>query len=283
MNNIYEKLIFDMQLSGMSEVTQKKYAYHIKKFEEYCNKPIEETDINNVREFLHYLRNDRELSIGTVNDYHTGIKFAFCVTLEKPWNDRKVPRLRGYKTLPVILSKQEVKALLNAIENIKHKAILSTVYSSGLRVSEACRLKVKDIDSKTMQIFIRKSKYNKDRYTILSKTNLLLLRKYWISGVKSREWLFPGLNPEFHIAPESVRSVLKSACKKAGIKKEPTIHTLRHCFATHMLESGMNICVIQKLLGHACINSTARYLHIARPDAFGAVSPLDIPEDNNEC
>lgn len=282
MGNIQEKILFEMKLYGMSEITQRNYCRHIKKFEGYCNKAIEETDINNVREYLHYLRENKKLSIGTVNDYRTGIKFAFTITLEKAWNDRKVPRLRGYRTLPVVLSKQEVKGLLEAIENIKHRAILSTVYSSGLRVSEVCRLKVQDIDSKNMQIFVRKGKYNKDRYTILSKKNLLLLREYWRRRDKPKEWLFPGQNQGTHISPESVRAVLKCACIKAGIKKDVTVHTLRHCFSTHMLEDGVNICVIQKLLGHASINSTTRYLHIVRQDAFGVVSPLDRLEDYNE-
>ena len=124
MENIFEKLLFDMQLCGMSTVTQKNYVYHIRKFQEYCNKPVEETDAKNVREFLHYLREERKLGIGTVNYYHTCLKFIFQVTLEKPWNDRKIPRLRGYRVLPVVLSAEEIRNLLNAVENIKHKAIL---------------------------------------------------------------------------------------------------------------------------------------------------------------
>jgi len=279
MENIFEKLLFDMQLCGMSTVTQKNYVYHIRKFQEYCNKPIEETDAKNVRKFLHYLREERKLSIGTVNYYHTCLKFIFQVTLEKPWNDRKIPRLRGYRVLPVVLSTEEVRNLLNAVENIKHKAILSTVYSSGLRVSEVCRLKIKDIDSKNMQIFVRDGKGHKDRYTILSKANLLLLRNYWKSCGQPKEWLFPGNKPGFYISPESVRAILRSACEKAKITKAVTVHTLRHCFSTHMLENNTNIFVIQKLLGHASISSTCRYLHLVRPDAFGIVSPLDILED----
>lgn len=279
MENIFEKLLFDMQLCGMSTVTQKNYVYHIRKFQEYCNKPVEETDAKNVREFLHYLREERKLGIGTVNYYHTCLKFIFQVTLEKPWNDRKIPRLRGYRVLPVVLSAEEIRNLLNAVENIKHKAILSTVYSSGLRVSEVCRLKVKDIDSKNMQIFVRAGKGHKDRYTILSKANLLLLRNYWKSCGQPKEWLFPGNKLGVSISPESVRAILKSACEKAGITKSVTVHTLRHCFSTHMLENNTNIFVIQKLLGHASINSTCRYLHLVRPDAFGIVSPLDILED----
>lgn len=279
MENKYERLLFDMQLCGMSNITQKNYVYHIRRFEEYCNKSVEETDENNVREFLHYLRENKKLSIGTVNYYHTCIKFIFQMTLEKPWNDRKMPRLKGYRSLPVVLSTEEVKKLLDSIDNIKHKTILTTVYSSGLRISEVCRLTIRDIDSKNMQIFIRAGKGNRDRYTILSKSNLILLRNYWKNHGQPREWLFPGATSGSHISPESVRAVLKSACQKGKIKKDVTVHTLRHCFATHMLENGINIFAIQKLLGHASISSTCRYLHILRPDAFGIVSPFDILED----
>lgn len=282
MGNVYNRLLFDMQLCGLSIVSQKNYVYHIRKFEEYCNKPIEETDTNNVREFLHFLREDKKLSIGTVNYYHTCIKFMFQMTLEKPWNDRKVPRLKGYKALPVVLSAEEVKQILDAVDNLKHKAILSTVYSAGLRVSEVCRLKVKDIDSKNMQIFVRQSKGNKDRYTILSSKNLSLLRDYWKSCGHPRVWLFPGEKPEYHISPESVRAILKSACQKAGITKDVTVHTLRHCFSTHMLENGTSIFAIQKLLGHASLSSTCRYFHLVRPDVFGIRSPLDILEGRDE-
>ena len=280
---VYEKLLFDMQLCGMSMVTQKNYAYHARKFAEYCDKPIQEADLSDVREFLHYLRNQRKLNIGTVNYYHTCLKFLFQMTLEKPWNDWKVPRLRGYMALPAVLSRGEVHKLLDTVENLKHKAILTTVYSGGLRVGEVCRLKVSDIDSKNMQIFIRGAKGNKDRFTILSKKNLLVLRKYRKSCGHPKEWLFPGDKPGSHITPESVRAFLKSACQTAGITKDVTVHTLRHCFATHMLEAGVNIFNIKVLLGHSSINSTCRYLHMVRPDAFNIKSPLDVLDGDDDA
>lgn len=138
--------------------------------------------------------------------------------------------------------------------------------------------KVGDIDSKNMQIFIREAKGNKDRYTILSRENLMVLREYWKSCGQPKEWLFPGDKPGFHITPASVRAFLKSACQAAGITKDVTVHTLRHCFATHMLEAGVNIFAIKVLLGHASINSICRYLHMVRPDAFDIKSPLDLLE-----
>ena len=281
--NIIEKLKFDMQLCGLSETTQKNYEYHVKKFVIFYNKPIEEVILDDVRIYLHYLRNDRKLGIGTVNYFHTCIKFLFQVTLEKTWNDWRVPKLKGYKTVPVILSRDEVKRLIIAIDNLKHKAIISTIYSAGLRVSEACRLKVTDINSNNMQIFVRQAKGNKDRYTILSNRNLSVLREYWQQCGKPKEYLFPGKSGDAPLTTSTVREALKTACEKAGIFKKLTVHTLRHCFATHLLESGVNIFVIKVLLGHASISSTCRYLHLVRMDAFDIKSPFDILDGDDNA
>jgi integrase/recombinase XerD len=281
--DIFKKLLFDMQLCGMSEITQKNYEYHVRKFAMFSEKPLEEANLEDVRVFLHHLRNNKKLGIGTVNYFHTCIKFLFQVTLEKVWNDWRVPKLRGYKTVPVILSRDEVKRLIATIDNLKYKAIISCVYSAGLRVSEACRLKVKDIDSNNMQIFVRQSKGNKDRYTMLSKTNLSVLREYWQQCGKPKEYLFPGQNGDAPLTAASVRQVLKDACHKAGISKKVTVHTLRHCFATHLLEAGTNIFAIKVLLGHASISSTCRYLHLVRMDAFEIKSPLDILDGDDDA
>lgn len=168
------------------------------------------------------------------------------------------------------------------MENLKHKAILSTIYGSGLRVSEVCELKVSDIRSETMQIFVRGGKGRKDRYTVLSNSNLLLLRKYWKECGKPKDWLFPGGKEEEPITPQSVRNVLKKACEKVGMPKSITPHVFRHCFATHLLEAGTDIFTIKVLLGHSSISSTMRYLHMVRPEAFGIKSPLDTLEPEDE-
>jgi integrase/recombinase XerD len=279
--NVFEKLKFDMNLCGMSEVTQKNYTYHVVKFAEFINKPVEDAELDDVRNYLYYLKNEKKLGIGTVNYYHTCIKYLFQITLEKEWNDKKVPRLRGYKTLPVVLSKKEVKKILESTDNLKYKAILSTIYSSGLRISELLRLKVKDIDSGNMQIFIRKSKGNKDRYTTLSKTNLQLLRTYWQRCGKPNDYLFPGQRENTPLTPSSIRQNLKQSILKTGISKKITVHTFRHAFATHLLEAGVNIFAIKVLLGHSSISSTCRYLHLVRMDAFEIKNPLDVLEDAN--
>jgi integrase/recombinase XerD len=281
--DVLEKLLFDLELCGFSKVSQKNYLYHVGQFAKNCNKPLQDTDVNDVRRFLHYLRRSKKLTAGTVNYYHTCIKFLYEVTLEKSWNDKKIPRLREYKPLPGILTREEINKLLDAAVNLKHKAILATVYGGGLRISEVVRLKVTDIDSKTMQIFIREGKGNKDRRTLLSEKNLMILREYWKNCGKPMDWLFPGEKPGTHITVTAIRDFLKRVCKVAQITKPVTIHLLRHCFATHLLESGVNLLIIKVLLGHSSISSTLRYLHLVNQNAFNIKSPLDIPIGDDDA
>jgi integrase/recombinase XerD len=288
MEKIMEKLLFDMQLSGLSLITQKNYLYHVKRFEEYLNTSVEDSNVEDIRQFLHYLRQDKKLGIGSVNYFHTCLKYLYEITLGRPWDNRKIPRLKGYTTMPAILSRQEVKRLLDSVETMRYKAILSTVYAGGLRISEVCRLRVKDIDSKNMQIFIKSAKGNKDRYTILSNTNLEILREYWKTCGKPTDWMFPGDKEGCPITHESVRNVMRLSRAKAGISKAVTVHTLRHAFATHLLEQGEDISKIKILLGHSSLTSTCKYLHMVNQDYFKVKSPLDvmvnmdIPGLNNE-
>jgi site-specific recombinase XerD len=187
---------------------------------------------------------------------------------------RKIPRAKKEKKLPVVLSPTEVKSIFNSVDNFKHRVLLMTVYASGLRVSEAVNLKTTDIDSKNMQIHIRGGKGNKDRYCMLSKVNLDILRDYYLR-YKPKEWLFYGqtlLNP---LSVRTIERVFKLATEKAKIKKNATIHTLRHSFATHLLESGVDIYHIQQLMGHSNVRTTNMYIHLQRKDILNIVSPLD--------
>jgi integrase/recombinase XerD len=167
-----------------------------------------------------------------------------------------------------------VAKILSSIDNIKHRAILMLVYSAGLRVGEVVKLKPKDIDSKRMLIYIRGSKGRKDRYTILSESVLKILREYW-QQYKPQEWLFEGAKPEKHISIRTTQKIFEHACEKAGIKKEITIHTLRHSFATHLLESGADLRYIQELLGHKHIKTTEIYTHVSVKSIGKIRSPLD--------
>lgn len=275
MESTIQKLLFDMELRGMSLGTQKGYSICVKVFQRFYGKPAVELGENEIREFLHYLIVEKKLSLGSVNVYNGALKFLYEVTLQREWNDKNLPRLKHYRKLPAILSQQEVQSIFDATENLKHKCMLMTVYSSGLRVSEVTKLKLTDIDSKNMQIFIREGKGKKDRYTLLSQANLEMLREYW-KKYKPSEWLFDGQKEGSHISVRTVQKVLEHAKSKAGIKKAISVHTLRHCFATHLLEADTNMYYIKQLLGHACMQTTCRYLHLMRMDVLKVKSPLDF-------
>lgn len=275
MENAIEKMLIDMQLRGMSPGTQKGYVYHVKTFLKFYEKPATELGENEIRAFLIHLLEKKKLSSGTVNIYNCALKFFYENTLEREWNEKNLPRLKENKRLPAILSHQEVQSLFDATENLKHRCMLMTVYSSGLRVSEVTKLKLTDIDSKNMQIFIREGKGKKDRYTLLAQANLEVLREYW-KKYRPSNWLFEGHKKGTHITVRTVQKVLEHAKNKAGIKKSISVHTLRHCFATHLLEADTNLYHIKQLLGHTSLATTSRYLHLMRMDVLKVKSPLDF-------
>lgn len=275
MENVIQKMLIDMQLRGMSLGVQKGYTSRVKMFLKFYDRPIADLDENEVRVFLIYLVNKKKLSPGTVNIYNSALKFFYETTLQREWNQKNLPRLKEPKKLPAILSQQEVQSLFDATENLKHRCMLMTVYSSGLRVSEVAKLKITDIDSKNMQIFIREGKGKKDRYTLLSQTNLEVLREYW-KQYRPSDWLFEGHKNGTHITVRTVQKILQDAKNKAGIKKSICVHTLRHCFATHLLEADTNLYHIKQLLGHTSLQTTSRYIHLMRMDVLKVKSPLDF-------
>lgn len=229
-------------------------------------------------EFSRFLVTELKVSTLYQNSAINAIKFYF----EKVLGGRRklyfVERPRKEKALPVVCSEEEILQLLKSVENIKHRAILSTIYSSGLRISELINLKIKDIDSERMQIRVEQAKGKKDRYTILSKKLLLLLRSYFKVD-KPNHWLFEGAgstkeNP-VQYSVRSIQSILKAALEKTGIKKHVTVHTLRHSFATHLLENGTDLRYIQNLLGHESSKTTEIYTHVTTKGFNQIVSPLD--------
>jgi len=193
---------------------------------------------------------------------------------------KHIPRLKKRKFMPAVLSLSEVKSIFDSVNNLKHKAILMTIYSAGLRVSEAANLKISDIDSRNMQILIRQSKGFKDRYSLLSHSNLSILRNYW-KLFHPKVWLFPGVPDSKPISIRTIEQIFYDAKLKACISKKVSVHSLRHSFATHLLESGTNILHIQQLLGHENIQTTIKYVHLLRMDVLNVVSPLDILEVPN--
>jgi len=274
MSQLLEKMKMDLTLKGYSPNTQKTYLDNVSHFSKHVAKPPELLTEDDIRDYLFHSIAVRKLSSSFVNTAYSAIKFFFETTLGRDWNMKNIPRVKKAKKLPVILSKDEVKKLFDVTTNLKHKAILMTTYSAGLRVSEVCNLKVSDIDSSNMQIHIRGAKGNKDRYSLLGNSNLLILREYF-KLYRPSDWLFPN---ELTLAPLSTRTlqaVFRDARNRAGIIKDVSIHSLRHSFATHLLKSGVDLVYIQRLLGHTNIQTTSIYLHLTSKDILNVISPLD--------
>ena len=275
MSELREIMKMDMELRGYSPMTIKSYINHVSNFAKFYNKSPELLTEKEICDYLHYCIIKKKLSEGTVNYINSGLKFFYTKTLNRYWNSDKIARMKEPKKLPSVLSPEEVKSIFDVTDNLKHRAILMTVYSAGLRVSEVCNLKITDIDSKNMQILIREGKGKKDRYSLLSKANLEILREYW-KRYHPTEYLFSGKGRTDSISPRSVQKMLEKSIKKAKITKHATVHTLRHSFATHLLDAGTDICYIQRLLGHTRITTTTIYLHLRRMDLLNIKSPLDI-------
>ena len=248
-------------------------------------KPIEELNEMDIRNFIGRMVVEKRHTPGTINAYSAAIRFFFAVTLNRTMNYLQIPRMKTPKTLPTILTRDEVAELIAQSANLKHKALLLTAYGSGLRVSELVSLKTTDIDSASMRVVVRGGKGQKDRYTILSETSLLALRDYWrrYHPKSPAGYLFPGTKNIGHLTANAVACAIDTAHSKASIKKTISPHTLRHCFATHLLEDGYSLLQIKEMLGHSSIQSTTIYLHLANT-TLGVTSPADkLPEVFEDC
>lgn len=266
----------DILLRGLSKNTLESYTLNARIFLEYCNRPAEELNEYDIRKFLLYLINEKKASPGTVNNYSSAIRFLFAVTFNRTLNYLQIPRQKNRKTLPEVLTKEEVFSIIENCINLKHKAMLMVIYSSGLRVSEAAALKIQHIDSKNMRLFVDYGKGGKDRYTLLSETCLSVLREYWnkYRPKHPEGWLFLGTYNVSHITSRGIEWAFDKAAKRARITKNVSVHTLRHAFATHLLEDGATLLQIKELLGHSSIQSTTIYLHLANLTA-DIKNPLD--------
>jgi site-specific recombinase XerD len=211
-----------------------------------------------------------------VNQYLAAIRFFYIYVLKRKWNNFDIPSVKHKRKLPTILSQDEMVKIFNATTNIKHKTMLMGLYSCGLRKSELSRLRYQDIDSERMLIHVRDSKGGKDRYVILSDIFLSQLRKYWLETDDCKEHLlFPGGHPKKEFNPKSINEILYNALKKAGIHKKASIHTLRHSYATHLLEEGVSMRYIQALLGHSNITTTSVYTHVVDYRKANIGNPLE--------
>jgi len=274
MTKLRQRMIEEMQLRGMAPQTQVNYIGHVARFARFYQTSPEHLDLEDIRQFHLHLLNDRHLSAEAVNQSVSAIKFLYLRVLEMPWSDDHFPRAKRPQKLPVVLSPEEMSAFFDHIPSLRYRACLMTCYGAGLRVTEAVSLKVADIDSKRMLIRVRQGKGGKDRYAMLSERLLKVLRLWWRSA-RPQDYLFPGWRPGKHMSSESLQTACREAALRAGIAKRVTVHTLRHSFATHMLENGTDVRIIQALLGHARIDTTAHYTAVSTQLISHTLSPLE--------
>lgn len=277
MPTLREKMKHEMQLRGFSFGTQKKYLYEVIKLYEYYQLSPAKLSKEKIKEYLLYLISERKLASSTYNVAVHSLRFFYDVVLRRVVNYYDFPLAKGKKKLPDILSITEVTSLIKATTNIKQRTMLVLAYGAGLRSSEVACLKVTDIDSVRMQIHIRDGKGGKDRYVVLSPVMLSELRNYWRKSRKKTQsdWLFPGQSPDKSTTPASVATAYNKAKESAGITKNGGVHSIRHAFATHSLEAGEDLYTIKQLLGHSCIESTARYLRLTNNKMQSIKSPIE--------
>ena len=266
-------MIEDMQRRNFAEGTQKIYTDAVAAYARHFRRDPAQLGPEHVRAYLVYLTKLQKKS--TARNATAALRFLYRTTLEKEWKILHEPFPKCEHKLPIVLSIDEIAQFFAALKSIKYRAILMTAYSAGLRASEVVRLKVKDIDSGRMQIKVNQGKGKKDRYVMLSPVLLTALREYWRIERPGHDWLFPGNPPTRPITTRAALKACQSAADSSTIGKHMTLHTLRHSFATHLLEGGADIRLVQVLLGHASITTTARYTHISQRTINATQSPID--------
>jgi len=242
-------------------------------------KPSADSDITSesVRDFLLY-KKETGTSPKTLRMYYSSLHFCFKYVLFADWDSSRIPMMKSDYNLPNVLSRDEVQQIIEAAPNLKYKAIFSTLYSSGLRISEVVNLRYCDISRKDMYIHVTESKGRIDRYTVLSKKNLDILTEYWFAYGKPREYLFPGNSKDHRICATVIQTTFQQIRKRLGIEKHVTVHTLRHSFATHLLEDHTDLRLIQALLGHHRSETTEHYIHMCNKVLLSVTSPYDLDD-----
>ncbi len=274
MGKFYDLMDRELRIRGFAEGTRESYLRSMRCFVRHFMRPPDELTAEDVKQYQLFLTKERRVSWSTFNVQVCALRFFYRNALPVTWEVEQIPYQKTGRRLPVVLSGEEVVALLDAAANLKHRAILMTLYSGGLRASEAVHLRLEDIDSKRMMIRVAQGKGRKDRYVMLSEKLLATLRQYWLES-RPEPWLFPGQDRSQPLTRESLAKFFGRVRQKAGIRKRVHPHTLRHSFATHLLERGVNIRVIQRLLGHRSLRSTEIYTHVAESYVRDTKSPLD--------
>lgn len=276
MTSLRERMTEDMQVRNLALNTQTSYVRQVSLFARHFDRSPEQLGPEDIRTYQVYLTNEKKLAPGSVLIAVAALRFLYKVSLKKDWTfEDVIPAPKKPLKLPVVLSPEEVLQFLGSVGSTKHRAILTTCYATGLRISETVRLKPTDIDSQRMVVRVDQGKGQKDRYVMLSARLLEILRGWWRLE-RPQPWLFPGDIPGRHISKDAVEQACQKARRLSGISKPITPHGLRHAFAVHLLESGTDVRTIQLLLGHRSLATTARYLRIATSKVCSTASPLDL-------
>ena len=274
MSELRRRMIREMQLRNFSPGTQRGYLTSVSGLAKHYRRSPNTLSPEEMQDYIIYLLNVRKIAISSCQTIVTGLRFFYTVTLGQDKSSVSIPPIKSARRLPEILSANELERMFAVVGNIKHCMLLMTTYGGGLRVGEVTRLKATDIHSDRMMIRVEQGKGGKDRYTLLSKRLLEELRHYWT--IKRPEiWLFPGRSGR-PMTREMAWQIYVKAVKKAGIKRKGGVRTLRHCFATHLLEAGKDLRTIQLLMGHSSIRTTVRYLQVTSKSLQGTRSPLDL-------
>ena len=274
-----EKYLFkfqqDMALKNFTDSTRIDYYRFVCRFLEFTGKEAMSITYADIRNFIFHLKDVENKKASTINCYTAAIRFFFEYALGYVWDSKKIPKMKRDRELPAVLTREQVQLLIDSVDNYKHKAMLTVMYSAGLRVSEVCHLRYGHILRSQKMIYVSKSKNRQDRYSILSDRCLEVLTEYWYRYNRPRGWLFPSPMRDAPVTTAAAQLVMKDVCAKLGFSGNITPHTLRHSFAVHLLEEGVSQTFIQQLLGHRCPSSTNHYLQMTSKALMGIRSPFD--------
>jgi len=273
--NYLLKIKEDMTLKNFTISTCEDYYRFVKRFLNFTGKEAMSITYADIRKFIFHMKDVENKKPSTINCYTAAIRFFFEYTLGYVWDSKKIPKMKRDRQLPEVLTREQVQLLIDSTENYKHKAILAVIYSSGLRISEACRLRYEDILRSRKMIHISISKNREDRYSILSDRCLEILTEYWYRYNRPEEWIFPSPMRDAPLTTTAVETFMKEQVRHLGFPETVTPHTLRHSFACHLLEDGVSQTMIQQLLGHRSPNSTNVYLQMTSKALMGIHSPFD--------
>jgi len=275
MSPLRRRMIEDMQIRNLTPNTQRVYVANVLRFACHFRKSPDLLGPTEIRTYLLHMTRERRLAASSIIVTVSALRFFYMVTLKRPWVvEDDIPAGHQGRKLPVVLSKAEVARFLGAVDNLKHRMVLTVCYATGLRISEAVRLTPAAIDSKRMVIRVEQGKGRKDRYVMLPPTLLDMLRDYW-KRTHPGEWLFPGRSPGRPVHPLTINLTCREVARQCGIGKPVAPHALRHAFAVHLLEAGTDLRTIQLLLGHRNLSTTAQYLMIATSTVCATASPLE--------